>query len=245
MKKMRILDLTLPALVDNLALDEALLLQAEDSGLVPGESALLRFWEWPSPAVVLGAGARFHDDVAEESCRADGVPLARRSSGGGTVLLGPGCLLYSLILPFDHHPALADINASYRHILAKVASALSPLVPDLEFAGTCDLARAGRKCSGNAQQRKRTHLLHHGTLLHNFDLELIPRYLKLPTRQPPYRQGRGHLDFLLNLKVEANELKNALRNRWQAEEPMTAWPKGMVKELLREKYQREDWLWRR
>ena len=51
---MQLLDLTLPTLADNLALDEALLLQAEAGG-----PEALRFWEWPSYAVVIGAGGKW------------------------------------------------------------------------------------------------------------------------------------------------------------------------------------------
>src|SRR5919204_2769429 len=116
------LDLTLSTLAENLALDEALLLEAEAGR--GGE--VLRVWEWPTPAVVLGAGGVVADDVDVAACAADGVPLARRSSGGGTVLLGRGCLLYSLVLRYDRAPDLLAIGPSYRWILGCVADALSP-----------------------------------------------------------------------------------------------------------------------
>src|SRR5438309_11265473 len=90
------LDLTLPTLAENLALDEALLLDAETGG-----PEVLRLWQWPRHAVVLGAGGKLADDVYEDACRADGVPILRRSSGGGSVLLGSGCLLFSLVLRLD------------------------------------------------------------------------------------------------------------------------------------------------
>src|ERR671937_1831087 len=105
---MRLLDLTLPALADNLALDEALLLEAEAGR--GGE--VLRLWEWPTPGVVLGSGCRLAEDVHEAACRADGVPVLRRASGGGTVLLAAGCLLYSLVLSYERYAELQDITAS-------------------------------------------------------------------------------------------------------------------------------------
>src|SRR5262245_58083584 len=114
------LDLTLGSIADNLALDEALLLAAE-----AGEGGeLLRVWEWPLPTVVLGTGCRLAQDVDEAACRADGVPILRRSSGGGTVLLGRGCLCYSLVLRFDYAPALMEIPTSYVYILERVLRAL-------------------------------------------------------------------------------------------------------------------------
>src|SRR5437764_4342941 len=117
---MDFLDLTLPSAAANLALDEALLLEAEAGR--GGE--VLRLWEWPGPAVVLGSGCVLADDVNEEACAADGVPVLRRSSGGGTVLLGRGCLLYSLVLPYERDPALVEIQSSYRFILGRVGAAL-------------------------------------------------------------------------------------------------------------------------
>src|SRR5204863_255304 len=106
---MHYLDLTLHTAQANLALDEALLLDAEEG--LSGE--VLRLWEWPERAVVLGSACRLGEDVDEFACAAAGVPILRRSSGGGTVLLGAGCLCFSLVLRFDRHPALAEIRPSY------------------------------------------------------------------------------------------------------------------------------------
>src|SRR5262249_7902474 len=208
---MHFLDLTLPTSAENLALDEALLLEAEaDRG---GE--VLRLWEWPYYAVVLGAGGVLADDVDEAACRADGVPILRRASGGGTVLLGPGCLCYSLVLSYERGPAPREVTASYVYILNRVRDALVGLLPVIEQAGTSDLMDAGLKFSGNAQQRKRGHLLHHGTLLYEFDLSRIGRYLGLPGRQPEYRARRDHAAFLRNLPAGVEELKRRLRDGWE------------------------------
>ncbi len=234
---MRFLDLTLPAAADNLALDEALLLAAEAGA--GGE--VLRLWEWPRPAVVLGTGCRLAEEVDEETCRIDGVPILRRSSGGGTVLLGPGCLLYTLVLRYDRAPELTQIQPSYRFILGRIGRALGGGTP----AGISDLAQGGRKVSGNAQQRKRDHLLHHGTLLYAFDLQRVGRYLRPPPRQPDYRAGREHADFLRNLDLSRDELKGRLRAAWQADEELEAWPEGRVRQLVREKYGSPEWVRRR
>src|SRR3954447_21732924 len=98
---MRWFERTLPTPAENVALDEALLLDAEAGRA--GE--VLRLWERPAPAVVLGSGCKLLDDVDVAACEADGVPLVRRSSGGGTVLLARGCLCYSLVLAFARDPA--------------------------------------------------------------------------------------------------------------------------------------------
>jgi lipoate-protein ligase A len=237
---MHLLERTLPGLAENLALDEALLLDAEAGG-----PEVLRLWRWPAHAVVLGAGGRIADDVHEDACLADGVPIQRRSSGGGTVLLGPGCLLFSLILRFDRDPALTDLHASYRFILGRIIAGLTPYASPLALQGSSDLTLAERKFSGNSQQRKRTHLLHHGTLLHAFDSTPASRYLKSPPRQPEYRQQRGHVEFLTNLPIAGEALEQILRQVWQANEILPQWPADTVGRLMEEKYARDEWIRRR
>jgi len=238
---MDFLDLTLPSPAENLALDEALLLAAEagDSG------EALRLWEWPAPVVVLGSGCRLTEDVDEAACVADAVPILRRASGGGTVLLGRGCLLYTLILSYERSADLREIRPSYHHILGRIGQALADGSGRIEQAGISDLALEGRKFSGTAQQRKRSFLLHHGTLLYDFDPELLPRYLRQPQRQPAYRAGRDHLAFVGNLPLPRGELKRRLRAVWNATEEMIHGSTEAVRRLSADKYDRVEWTRRR
>jgi lipoate-protein ligase A len=236
---MHLLDSTLGSAAENLALDEALLLQAEagDAGEV------LRLWEWPELAVVLGSGGKLHDDVEAAACAADGVLILRRSSGGGTVLLGRGCLCFSLVLAFGRDPRLGEVRTSYEYILGRVVEAFA--LPGLSLAGISDLALDGYKFSGNAQQRKRHHLLHHGTVLYDFDLAAVSRYVKQPARQPDYRAGRPHGDFIRNLSQPRVWVVERLRMAWGANEGVGTIPIDLVARLVAEKYSLDSWVNRR
>lgn len=236
---MDFLDLTLGDVASDVALDEALLLDAEAGQ--GGE--VLRVWERPTAAVVLGSGCKLHDDVDVAACQADGVPIVRRSSGGGTVLLGRGCLCYSLVLSFGRGEALAGIAPSYRWILGRVIDALG--VDGVVQAGISDLATGGRKFSGNAQQRKRHHLLHHGTILYSMDLTPVSRYLRLPERQPDYRERRDHEAFICNADVSRARLVTGLRATWDARTERASWPQEEVRRLVGEKYGTAEWTTRR
>src|SRR5262249_34915798 len=204
-----------------------------------------RLWEWPRPAVVLGSGCRLVDDVDEPACLAAEVPILRRSSGGGTVLLGTGCLLFSLVLDYERSPELEAVRTSYEYILKRIAEALSDAVPGIELVGISDLAIAGRKFSGNAQQRKRRFLLHHGTLLYAFDLARVGHFLRPPPCQPEYRAGRDHETFLRNLPLAAADLKERLRREWKARAELEQWPTDLVSHLVRDKYASPEWNRRR
>lgn len=237
---MTLLDLVLPDAAANLALDEALLLAAEEDGI--GE--VLRLWESPSLAAIVGAGGSVALDVNRAACEAENVPILRRASGGGTVLLGPGCLGYSLILRTDRAPGLDLIQPSTRYVLNKVLNAIRSVAPEAVVRGTSDLAANGLKFSGNAQQRKRKHFLHHGTLLCGFDLACVSRLLHSPERQPDYRRDRPHVEFLTNLPATVAELKQLLIAEWQPEGICEA-PLARVEQLIAEKYGCDEWNRRR
>ncbi len=186
---------------ENLALDELLLDQQKEG---------LRFWECAQPAVVMGRGGRIEEQVRVEACEADGVDVLRRSSGGGAVVLGPGCLNYSLVFSLQRLPRWRNVRQSLREILSRMTDALGA-----EICDPSDLTWQGRKVSGNSQRRTAGVLLHHGTLLYDFDPELVSRYLLEPKRQPEYRRGRTHAQFLGNLPLSAQDIQNQVVEVWQ------------------------------
>jgi lipoate-protein ligase A len=57
-------------------------------------------------------------------------------------------------------------------------------------------------------------ILHHGTLLYNFEASRAERFLKPPQREPRYRAGRGHTEFLGNLPLTAGQIRERLREGW-------------------------------
>jgi len=233
--KMKYLDLTLPTPAENLACDEQLLDAAERGG--GGE--VLRVWESPQPFVVVGYGNQTETEVNVAACGQRGIPILRRCSGGGTVVQGPGCLSYALILNLAANAGLRNVTAANRFIMERHRAAIEDVLggarpsvrtvadqaarggrgadrPAIAVQGHTDLTLDGFKFSGNAQRRRRRFILFHGTFLLNFDLALVGDLLPLPSRQPCYRASRSHRDFLVNLDLPAADVKAALRRTWSA-----------------------------
>jgi lipoate---protein ligase len=203
---------------ENIVFDEVLL----DSAAQGEGEEILRFWESPKIFIVLGRTGQPEKELILDQVRADQVPVVRRSSGGGTVVQGPGCLNFSWILPKTKNPSLADIRQSYRYILTSVITALKTCGVAAEFRPISDLVVLPNelKFSGNAQRRVRNHLLHHGTILYDFDLALIERYLALPTDCPSYRRSRPHRDFVTNVPLQPADFKKAFCSLVGAGEPL-------------------------
>jgi lipoate---protein ligase len=235
---MRYLELTLPTAAENLALDEALLEEAETAGH-PLET--LRVWEPDGPAVVIGRSSRLAAEVRQEACRELGVPVVRRISGGAAVVAGPGCLMYAVVLSFRRRPALRAVDQAHQFVLGTLVAALAPSVPGVRCRGMSDLAMGELKVSGNSLRTRRGHLLYHGTLLYDFPLDLIGRLLAMPPRQPAYRAARAHNAFVGNLPLDAGSLRQALVSAWEADEPYHDWPSRLTGQLAADKYGRPEW----
>ncbi len=194
---------------ENLAFDEALIESADAwSGSGPAPIETLRLWEMKEPVVVLGRGSNL-SEVFADRCRRDGVSVLRRCSGGASIVAGPGCLMYSLLLSLETNPILRDLAQAHRFVMEKVLAAVRMVEPAAYLDGTCDVVIAGKKCSGNAVRYKRNWMLYHGTLLYDFPIDCISEYLAMPPRQPNYRAGRTHGDFLTNISDRSRSICTA------------------------------------
>lgn len=235
---MQLLDLTLPDPAANLALDEALLEHAEDA-TEPRE--VLRLWEPAEPLVVLGRSSRAHEEVHLATCRQLGVPVLRRTSGGLSIVTGPGCLMYAVVLSYELRPQLRLIDHAHREVLGTMVRALESLGLGVTRRGTSDLVLGTQKVSGNSLRCRRRNLLYHGTLLYDFPLDLIGKCLADPPRAPEYRAGRPHGAFVANLPAAVSDLRRAIAAAWQAQQPVADWPQELVAQLRRDKYCSDDW----
>jgi len=142
------------------------------------------------------------------------VAIARRSSGGGTVVIGPGALNFTVVLPIESSPELKAVDTAQAFVLGRTAGAIARAGVPVAVRGSGDLVLGDRKCSGSAQRRLRRHLLIHASLLYDFPLERIDRYLKMPARRPAYRGDRPHAEFVTNLPMPRDRLLDAVRAAW-------------------------------
>jgi lipoate-protein ligase A len=235
---MKYSDRTLHTAQENLACDEALLDECEDGG----HDEILRFWEPREHFVVLGYSNKARAEVNLEACRALGIPVLRRCSGGGTVLQGPGCLNYALVLEIRKESAMENITEANAFIMNRNRNALNSLLGgEVLIQGHTDLTLRGLKFSGNSQRRRRRFLLFHGSFLLHLDLGLVEEALRMPSKQPSYRRNRTHKEFLTNLPLSADKVKEAMKRAWEANDVLEEIPERQIERLVREKYGTEEW----
>lgn len=239
------LDLTLsPAM--NIAFDDALLERAESS---QHASETLRFWEPEAPMVVIGRSSPLSTEVNLDYCRAHRIPVFRRISGGQSIVTGPGCLMYAVLLDYRLRPELRMLDQAHQFVTDRLRQAITSFGLTIEINGTCDLTYQGRKFSGNALRCRRNWFLYHGTiLLQDFDLELLTRALGQPLRQPDYREQRTHDEFVTTVPLPMDAVKEALAKQFDATAVVGGDPLAgdgrltLAKQLVASKYGDPEWL---
>ena len=159
---------------------------------------LFEIWEPEGVAVVIGHGQNAVQEVDLAACRQDGVAVIRRRGGGGAVVLMPGvlCLSCAFLSGRSDSPYyfFQQINLFISGLLARRFS-----LQGLEPAGISDIALGGKKVLGCSMFKSRRLYFYQGSLLLNPDLARIAAYLTHPSREPGYRRGRTHSDFLTSL----------------------------------------------
>lgn len=240
---------------EDLALEEAIQLGLEEGASPP----TWRLWQATAPAVILGTGQEHEKEVDLPAARAAGVPVLRRHSGGGAVLIGPGAINYSGFFFIKDLPGAETITGAMQAGLRPVIAALKTLGVEATYAGLSDLVVTGnpdaqaRKIAGHAQARKRTSVLVHGTLLADPAWELLEKVLRFPTRPPEYRAARGHRAFLTSLRglgaphtmhAFAQAMAAAIQAGTPAAHPEPA-ELSKAAALLADKYARAEWNLRR
>jgi len=240
-----------------LAIDEAIALHCADRD----GPATLRFYRWDRPAVSIGRFQAVDQTVREASCRAAGVPVLRRITGGRAVCHHQE-LTYSIISPLPSPlfpPGLSDTVAVIGHALAvslqhlglpvsgPTATERPPHRGRAHASPFCfdepswyEVTINGKKVIGSAQRRWRDRFLQQGSILLRHDAPEVARWL--PVGADALRGAAGLEDFLPNPIAPdrlAGFLAHTLASIWDlALEPggLTAEETTLAEALARDKY---------
>lgn len=160
---------------------------------------LFRFFETQNTVVVLSSSNKAEKETHLTECEKYNVPILKRKGGGGTVVLGPGCLVFTFAFYakdiFSNSKYFAMINSMWIDALTSANCC------GLSQSGISDISYKDKKIAGTSVFRKKHLLVYQGSLLVDPDFELISKLLCHPSREPSYRNGRNHSDFLISTKA--------------------------------------------
>lgn len=203
---------------EQLQLEEALLRSDERSFCIINHGS--------AKAIILGISGDPAAHLNVDAVRKAKIPVIKRFSGGGTVIVDENTLFITFIIAKDH----LDIHPFPEPILRWSADLYTDAwhIPHFQLREN-DYCIGEKKCGGNAQYIKKDRWLHHTSFLWDYS-EKNMELLRLPDKRPKYRHNRPHKDFLCRLKEYGSmdqlidRLKEALVKRlYISNFPLSSW----------------------
>lgn len=165
--------------------------------LADGNKERYKIWRPDKTYIVLGRSNKAESSVNTDNVIKDGIMVMQRSSGGHTVVLTPATIVFSIKIPakkLESPRAIFDtINKSLIEEFHKKG------VEGICSRGISDLSIGDQKIMGSSMNLKEGTYFYHAVLNISEDPTLISKYLKHPAKEPDYRLGRDHSEFVTSL----------------------------------------------
>ena len=231
----------------HMALDEVLL-----GRVIAGERRpTVRFWEWIEPALVIGSNQSVANEVDQEAADRLHFTVTRRMSGGGTMLCEPArTITYSLYLPATAVEGMS-FRESYAALDAWAVRAFVALGVPASYREINDIVSPRGKIAGAAQARRRGFVLHHTTIAHSMDVDLVPQLIRLGRERVSERGGRSAAKVVSPLAwftsatcaETTHHLEKSFRDEFDAAaSELTTDEVEAAAELVRTKYATPAWV---
>ena len=240
-----------------MALDEALLHRVAQSG-----ETIFRVYAWAVPTVSLGRNqpARGCYDLPIATTR--GIAFVRRPTGGRAILHHRE-ITYAVAAPLSAYgslpesyrtinrlllEALRTLGVDAREALASTRAPVPSTAPCFDVPVSGELVVDGRKLVGSAQVRDADAFLQHGSILVENDQHLLTEMVVDPEPSPAPATLRGLTGRLVTVDEFANALAAAVGMHDTRPPRLLKLDEALlndVRSLIRTRYSRADWTWRR
>jgi|GEM_PF-495689 len=180
--------------------DDELIRAAVDSG---APKVLLT--KWNRPIVVIGKGGKAELELNLPAIASGEIEVFRRYGGGCSVVIDEGQVVISAVIPGN---GILQTKKYFQSLTDWIINGLSGIgITGVEKAGSSDLAIGGRKISGSSIYATKEFTYYTATIILDANGDTMEKYLKHPPREPDYRIGRRHSDFVIGLK-NVSDYKN-------------------------------------
>lgn len=153
---------------------------------------ILRLYGWSPACVSLGRNQR-DDFVDKEFLKSKNIDIVRRLTGG-RALLHDNEITYSFVCPVSELQNGENVTESYKEISKILINVFKNLGVELDFGGEkkfrghvdycmlistgADLCYQDKKLIGSAQFRKNGYILQHGSILYDYNRQLLEEIFK-------------------------------------------------------------------
>jgi len=236
---------------EGLAIDDTLPHSVAHHGSLP----ILHLYTFV-PSVIVGKYQGIEAALKLERCRARGIEYSRRSTGGGTVIMGPDIVALGLGIQVDHPGLKSGVGGVFESLSRVLARALGDLGIQAYFQPKNDLEVGGRKIAGlSAATEEGRSLLFHTSLLVDFDVELMTDIMNTPLIKV---QDKGYNCFSqrmttvreeLGRPVSVESVMSAIERAFEVEfgigfleDELDAWETHIVRRYVDLRYTNPKWI---
>lgn len=208
------------------------------------------------PSVIVGKYQDIETALNLDRCRARGIQYNRRSTGGGTVIMGPGIVALGLGINVDYPGLKKGVGGVFVSLSSVLIRALRKLGIPAYFQPKNDLEVSGKKIAGlSAAAEEGKSLLFHTSLLVDFDVELMTDIMNTPLVK---LHDKGYNCFSqrmttvreeLNQDVSVGQVLDLIQEAFEKEfhiefreDTPDAWEDGVIRRYVEERYKRQEWI---
>ena len=177
---------------------ETLAYNLPDIQLLEKEANQYSIWIPDKVYIVLGASNNAPNALMTENVTADGVLVLKRPTGGQTVVLSPQTIVLAATVTDKNNLKPKELFNKINGLIIKSIEADG--VTGLTLSGISDIAIDGKKILGSSMYKRKDTLFYHAVLNFAVQASLIERYLRHPSKEPDYRAGRSHGEFVTSLQ---------------------------------------------
>ncbi len=251
MSRWRLADTGHRSAAENMALDEAMLTARAEGASMD----TLRFMQFSPHAVLVGVHQSVELEVREDFCREAGIEINRRITGGGAIYFDETQLGWEVIADRRSLRLPGKPEELYRVMCGAVVHALRELGINASFRPRNDIEVDGRKISGTGGTFEGDAFLFQGTLLVDFDPEVMLRALRIPAEKLQSKEIESVKERVTCLKEqlgylpELSEIKAALVEGFERQFGIELVPGELTEreeELFREllpRFRSEEWIY--
>jgi lipoate-protein ligase A len=237
-----------------LAIDDTLPLSLSAHGSPP----ILHLYTF-RPSAIVGKYQDLEAALRLDRCRDRGIEFNRRSTGGGTVIMGPKVVALGLGIDIDQPGLGGGIGGIFKTLSTVLTRALEECGITAAFVPKNDLVVDGKKIAGlSAALEAEKAILFHASLLVDFDIPLMLDIMNQPPlkmsdkgyncfsqRMTTIKEQLGH-DIEMETVLEA--VAGAFRDRFDVslehDEP-DAWENRHIQEFIHRRYTNPAWIFSR
>ena len=177
-----------------------------DINLLEDTHPELKFKTWQPDKIylILGQSNSVNDSLNHEQVEKDKITVYKRPSGGQTVILSPNTLVLSTTV---NASKFINPDVYFKTINNLIINVLQNTgISNLHLKGISDIAIGEKKILGSAIYRNHHKVFYHAVLNVAERTDLMEKYIKHPQKEPDYRQGRSHSDFVTSLHAEGYQI---------------------------------------